>query len=178
MTILGSHNLVAQLAQSNNLRLHDITGLKEFRRSAMHAHALGRSGDYDVAGQQGNGLRQTIDHIVQLEDQVAGIAVLLLHAVDPGFQIQVVNIRHQTLVHHSWSQRQESVHRLSHKELTTVAFLLPVAGGDILGHRIPEDIVHGLRFGHLAGDLANDTDQLNLPIDFLWNFFLVGWLSR
>lgn len=112
-------------------------------------------------------LRQPVDDVIDFVNHIASVAVLLLDTVDPCLQWQIVDILHQTFVHHSRTQRTEGIHGFAQQKLSAIAFLLPVTGRNVLGDTVAEDIVERLLLGHLASDLANDNDQLHFPVDFL-----------
>lgn len=112
-------------------------------------------------------LCQPVNDVIDFVNHIASVAVLLLDTVDPRLQWQIVDILHQTLVHHSRTQGTEGIHGFAKQKLSAIAFLLPVTSRNILGDTVAEDIVEGLLLGHLASDLANDNDQLHFPVDFL-----------
>src|SRR5262252_7917007 len=81
---------VLELADLLDPQLDHIAGFKEL--AAPGAGAGGRTGENDVAGMQRHAGRQLRDLLGQGEDHLAGIGILLEHAVDPQFQPELLRI--------------------------------------------------------------------------------------
>jgi len=58
------------------------------------------------------------------------------------------------------------------------AFELVFAFRDVVANAIAEQIVHGVRLGHVAGALADHEGELDLPVCFLrswWQLYIIVW---
>ena len=127
---------------------------------AVAGHDLADSGwgpgEDDVAGQQGNGLGQVLDEGRDVEDEVGGGPVLLLVSVDPGADVQVIDVE---FGFDPRAQRAGGVEALRPRPL--LVGLLDVARS----HRFrgkAEDVVEGVHGLHTLGHTADDDGEFGL----------------
>ena len=70
-------------AQALDLDPHDVSVVQIARRVEGHADAVGRAGEDDVARLERDRLGDEVDELLRAEDQLVGVGVLALLAVDP-----------------------------------------------------------------------------------------------
>src|SRR3954471_24108564 len=88
----GFDDAIAHRADSLDFSLHDIARPQELGGRAAEADTFGCAGGDDVAGLDGESLREPFDGDVEAEDHVGGRAVLLDDAVDARGQAAVKRI--------------------------------------------------------------------------------------
>src|SRR6266571_7256895 len=156
---------VPQHADALDLDLDGVTDLHELRRLSGEAHALGCSGDHDVARLELGPRGQLADQARHLEHHELRVRVLLVDTVDPGLDAQR---RWIELIggDDPWTERQVAVEVLSFEPLPTVP-TLHIADRDVVRAGVPKDVRHGGVLGDVAAPATDDDRQLDLPVELL-----------
>src|SRR5262249_14199657 len=89
--VLGDHG-IAEDAQAIDFDLDDVAGLEPDGGFARHADTRRGAGEDQVAGLEGEDLREIRDQLVDPEDELAGGRVLHGLAVEPQADAQVVGV--------------------------------------------------------------------------------------
>src|SRR5688572_25837214 len=83
---------VLEHADAFDLDADDVAVGQQGGRRAGDAHPAGRARGDDVAGLQGEGRRQVLDHLPAVEDELVGGRVLTEVVADPGAQAEAVRV--------------------------------------------------------------------------------------
>src|SRR3974390_3115486 len=110
VTGIALHHPVLDLADLLDPELDDIAGFEEL--AAPGADAGGRASENDVAGVQRHTGRQLRDLLSEREDHLAGVGILLEHAVDPQFETELLRIADVACRHDPGTERTGPVERL------------------------------------------------------------------
>ena len=163
-------HLVGQDAEAGDRDLDLVTHLHR-------ADALGGAGEDDVAGQQGHHAGDLLDQGGDVEDHVAGVAVLLEVAVEVGLHADAVDeVLRVEVGLDPRAERAEGVEALGPGELHVGA--LQVARGHVVGDGVAEDHVGRLRGRDLAADPADHHGQLALEVQVLGLLRVADRLAR
>src|SRR5271170_3364156 len=85
-------HLVFELADFFDLDADDVSRLEPFGRVHRSGDAPGRTGRDYCPGQQRENRRESLDLREAIEDEILGIRMLALFAVDEGHQVERVRI--------------------------------------------------------------------------------------
>lgn len=115
-----------------------------------------------------NLLWQERDNVVNLMDQLIGIAFLLQYSIHFTAYGQGIGIWHCFFQHNRWTKRARTIHTLPKEPLSTIsALLLPVPGCYILCHSKPKHMIHCVCWVDSMSTFTNNNSQLNFPIKLL-----------
>src|SRR6476646_5360015 len=94
MRSLGCHDRVVRLAEPGDLHPDPVAGLQESRRVHLGAYSRGCTRDEDVAGSQPEDRAHALDQPCNVDDHVAGVAVLAELVVDPHPDVELLRVGH------------------------------------------------------------------------------------
>jgi hypothetical protein len=126
---------------------------------------VGRAGEDDRAGEKGLAAAEELDESGNVEDHVVGVPVLHRFAIENRADAERVGIRDFVPCHQHGAERAERVEALGLAPLAAAEIALPVAGGDIVGAGVAEDVVEGVGARDVLAALADDDGELALVVD-------------
>src|SRR5262249_56998307 len=155
-------DLILDEADAIDLDAHTIAGLEESRRLHGDAYAARRAGEDHVAGLQRHRLCEVRYLRRAVEDQVLGVRVLPLLAVDEAADAEIPGI---DLVsrHYERSKRRVRVERLPDRELTRPH--LPVAYADVVAGAEAAHRLARARERDVPAALADHEHQLGFVVE-------------
>src|SRR6516162_9537297 len=172
MLRLPLHHLLPLLAQAVDPERDHVAGLEEFRlRLHAEPNARRRAGGDDVARLQHEELRAVPDEVPAVENHGSGVAALALLAVDVEPHVEALRIFDLVLGDQPGAERAEGLGAFALDPLP-IALDLEHALRHVVRQAIAGDDIQCLVFGQVAGALANDDGELDLPVELarlLWN---------
>lgn len=88
-------------------------------------------------------------------------------AVEPGGDLEGVGVLDDAGRDDAGSVRRPAVECLAEAPLAAPALDLPVAVGDVVADGVAQDVVQGVRLGHVGALLPDHHYQLALPVEAL-----------
>src|SRR4029453_1763271 len=165
---LGRDDLDLKDADSFDVPFDLVPRFQKHRRHAGETDARGSARADHIARLQGDAGGKIFDDRSNIEDHVAGIAVLHDLAVDAADQADLLRIGEGALVNDPRPHRAEGIERLSFEPLTMLA--LQLASGHIQADGVAEYIVVGFVFGNITAFFADDPRQLDFPVELRGDF--------
>ena len=104
---------IPQRADAVDFYFDDVSALNEDRWLMAHADAGGRAGEDDGAWEKGGVGAEEFQERRDIEDEVAGVAVLHGYAIDPGSNAEGMRVRDFISGDEAWTQRAKSVEGFS-----------------------------------------------------------------
>src|SRR5215470_1473563 len=158
---LRSDDPVGEHSDLLDLGFHAIPGLQVV--AGGRAHAIGRAGGDDVAGQERHGLREHLDALVDGEDHLAGVARLTDLAVDTHGDVEGLRIGQLVGGDEHGAHGTERVQRLALEPLRVP--LLQVARRHVVDDGVAEDVPEGIRAADVAPARPDHRGQLHLVVE-------------
>lgn len=141
----------------------DVAVFQESGRVLGQTNAGWGSGEDDIAGVQGNALRQVADDGGDIKDHVAGGGFLAGLTIDAAADAEIQGKGQSAFVDNGRAEGAEGVQGFALIPLRML--FLEVSGGDVIGDCIAENIVFSVRFGDIRALLTNDDCQLGFIIN-------------
>lgn len=130
-----------------------------YRAACGRGRRAGGAGDDDVAGLQGDDVRDVVDELGRGEHQVPSVRGLHDFTFENGLDLgaeRVVGVE----------ERSEAAGLLEGLALVPLQrAVLVVAHRVVVDHRVACDVVGGIVLGHLVGLLADDDSQFRFPVE-------------
>ena len=123
-----------------------------------------RSGKDDISWEQSGAPTKERNRLLDTKDHIGGVAVLDSLAVHAGGNAQGLGVLDDVAADDAGAEGPPAVVALAQRPLAAPALDLPVAVGDVVAHRVAQDVVQRLVLGHVGGRLADDDDQLALVV--------------
>ena len=152
-------------AKTVDAELDHVAGFQIQRGFLTEADSGWGAGGDDVAGEEGHELAEVADDKGNVEDEVAGVAVLKFAAVDGEPEAKFTGVGHLIGGDEPRAEGGEGVGALALDPLAT-AFELPGAFAVVVVEHVASDAGGGLGGGNVAGHAANDDSELDLPVGF------------
>ena len=144
---------------------HGVAGFQEDGRRAGEADAVRRASENHGAGEERRAGAQEFDDRGDIEDHVVGIPILQGVAVKDRADTEGIRIGNFVAGDEYGAEWREGIEGLAAAPLAAAAVALPVAGGDIVGAGVTEDVGEGVGAGDVFATLANDDGELALVVD-------------
>ena len=138
----GVLDRVLERAEAGDLELADVTGLERDLRLAREADAGRRAGGDQVARRQRHDVREVLDDVADVEDEVLRVAVLHQGAVDPRLEARARAGQGSRAVGDIGADGRQRVSHLPGAPLARVE--LEVAGAGVVDDGVAIDVVEGL----------------------------------
>ena len=156
------HAAVGHGADAFDLGGDHVAGLEEL--AGGRTDARGSAGKDQVPGLQRADPREVFHQRRDIEDQIAGAAILFARAVDVANDLEIGRIAELIQRDDRWSDRAKGVKGFAQIEVRRFAMELCHALGDILPAGQACDMVPGIGGCDIASMAAHHNDQLGFPV--------------
>ena len=157
-------NRVGQRADLFDFDGHGITGFEPAGRIGAHADPVRCAGEDDRPSRKRGTPAEKFDDLRDGKDHVTGGPVLHRFPVEDRANLEVLGIGNFIRGDQRGPKRAKGVEALAPAPLTSTCMFLPIAGADIVGTCITQDIGKGLLGGDILAGATNDHRELALVV--------------